>query len=282
MGNSTVGGIAGVFSSANHSITDCYTAGSFTGSTKAQCEIGGIAGSHDGKIENCYSTANVTTKGSAAGGITGINEGSINHCHSTGTVSGALKIGGIAGTCWNDSKITGCIAFNEQYRRHAFRSHLRRVSGIFSSTMVKSTIEDCYAFDGMKVYKGSVLQPIDDGAVDNINVPTSMPPPVSPPPPIPLSPLQAQAGVPTIGCSTIISQCSLSVAPGVRHMDVGEPYRLSSRRSDPPRAGAIAARTGNKDTAAQCMSPGTDSPSTAFVPAPCRFHRFRDGPFIRE
>lgn len=170
-GKSSIGGIFGILGSSNHSITDCYTAGSITGTTSSQCEIGCIVGSNHGKIENCYSTANVTTTGNSAGGIVGINSGSINHCYSTGTVSGTLRIGGIAGTCWNDPKITGCIALNAEVKAtDTGDMRFGRISGALEfSDPITGIIENCHASEGMKVYHGSALQPINDGAVDNIN-----------------------------------------------------------------------------------------------------------------
>ena len=172
-GKSTIGGITG-FVEENYSITDCYTAGTITGTGTTQSEIGGITGDNSGTIENCYSTANVTTKGYSAGGIAGINNGgSISHCYSTGTVSGTNTIGGIVGVCWSYSKTTGCIALNAEVKAtNVDAIKFGRISGEltkYKDSTKDGTIENCHAFSGMKVYKGSDLQTINDGAADNIN-----------------------------------------------------------------------------------------------------------------
>ncbi len=173
-GKNTIGGITG-FVNKNYFITDCYTAGTITGlpaTENSQCEIGGITGDNSGKIENCYSTANVTTNGTSGGGIAGINSnGFINHCYSTGTVSGTNTIGGIVGVCWADSKTTGCIALNAEVKANKTdATKFGRISGeLLEYNSRMATIENCYAFEGMKVYKENNSQTINDGAVDNIN-----------------------------------------------------------------------------------------------------------------
>ena len=171
-GKNSIGGITGIFNSKNHSITDCYTTGTITGLQEGQSIIGGIVGENSGQVENCYSTANVTTTGNAVGGIVGINRGGfINHCYSTGTISGTYKTGGIAGTCWNNPKITGCIALNAEVKANdTEETRFGRISGTLEfSDPITGIIENCHAFEGMKVYKGSELQTIDDGAASNVN-----------------------------------------------------------------------------------------------------------------
>lgn len=58
--------------------------------------VGGLAGSNDGNIKNCYSTGNVSGDAYEIGGLVGFNcKGTIINCYSTGSVSGELSSGGL-------------------------------------------------------------------------------------------------------------------------------------------------------------------------------------------
>ena len=75
--------------------------------TNTDINIGGIAGSNAGTIENCVMRGSVTATGATityahAGGIAGLNGGAINNCYSTGAVTAIgtstyTRAGGIAG-----------------------------------------------------------------------------------------------------------------------------------------------------------------------------------------
>ncbi len=74
----------------------------------SRTDIGGIAGSNKGTIENCEFSGEVTGQ-EALGGIAGINKsgGIIRKCVNEGTITGNLKTGGIAGL--NEGLVEGCI-----------------------------------------------------------------------------------------------------------------------------------------------------------------------------
>ena len=81
-------------------------------------DIGGIAGSNSGLIENCYNRIEVSgNNGYNVGGIAGKNGGKIKNCYNTGKISGKCKIGGITGfnfaniveNCYNTGNIISKI-----------------------------------------------------------------------------------------------------------------------------------------------------------------------------
>lgn len=83
-------------------------------------EIGGIAGSNAGRIENCQFSGTVTG-GDSVGGLTGINtlSGVIENCRVQGSVSGNHFVGGVAGKnngvirgCANDAQINSTVQEN--------------------------------------------------------------------------------------------------------------------------------------------------------------------------
>lgn len=121
---------SGTFDGANHTISGLHihSAGSVkglfryleidavvkdlqvTGSIKpsgSRSQIGGIAGSNAGRIENCSFSGTVIT-GENVGGIAGINmaSGVIDGCAVTGTISGTHFVGGITGS--NEGIVENC------------------------------------------------------------------------------------------------------------------------------------------------------------------------------
>jgi len=90
---------------------------SVTGSVKGLGNVGGVAGSNIGKVEYCSVTGSVTCSGAGGniGGLVGDNSGDskVVRCTFSGTVSGenANNVGGIVG--WNNSSaeetVQGCI-----------------------------------------------------------------------------------------------------------------------------------------------------------------------------
>ena len=80
---------------------------------------GGIAGTNDGTIEDCYSTVSITTSaGTNAGGIVGFNAGTIQRCYATGAIncsssSFGTGAGGIVGCNTTNGTIKNCIALNK-------------------------------------------------------------------------------------------------------------------------------------------------------------------------
>jgi len=112
-------------------ITDCYSAGSVSGTS----EVGGLVGKNNGIITNCYSTGSV--KGSSVvGGLVGFNYHQITHCYSTGNALGNSRVGGLVGE--NDhGTITDC------YSTGSVSGPRNGVGGLVGFN--SGTITDCYS-----------------------------------------------------------------------------------------------------------------------------------------
>lgn len=118
-----VGGIAGHLNNASASISKCNNTGEVNGrvSSGNAAHAGGIVGQiSNGKVDNCINRAdvsavnNVGTASSEVGGITGkISGGTISACYSATakTISGASRVGGIAGYQTNNSS-SGSLIIN--------------------------------------------------------------------------------------------------------------------------------------------------------------------------
>lgn len=110
------GGNGGLFNYNNGTITNLGISGgtiSATGSVFSHA--GGIAAENGGTIQNCYSSATVSSTGTA-GGVAGRSlNGTVAKCFNAGTVTGLTEVGGICGwfgegtlsNCYNTGKITG-------------------------------------------------------------------------------------------------------------------------------------------------------------------------------
>ena len=109
--------MVGSISSSDGTVSDLGVSGSITGAGNSDV-IGGIVGENYGHIERCYSSVNITGKGSL-GGIVGRNTlGSIRDCYNTGDIVNSSSYGedgagGIVGNnysgimnCYNTGKIT--------------------------------------------------------------------------------------------------------------------------------------------------------------------------------
>ncbi len=95
-----VGGIAGDNVSYEEipqtGIRNCYNSGNING--EFAYEVGGIAGTNESVIANCFNTANIVSAYST-GGITCSNYGEISNCYNTGKISGSEYACGIAADC---------------------------------------------------------------------------------------------------------------------------------------------------------------------------------------
>ena len=137
-GDRSVGGIVGEFIAAD--MINCYSTGWVRGNTN----VGGVAGNSEngGGIKNCYSTSSVIGAIINAGGIVGSNENPIINCYSTGNIQGDSNVGGIAGVlksgytsignCYAAGPITG-------------NSNVGGVAGIANNDC---TINRCAALNG--------------------------------------------------------------------------------------------------------------------------------------
>lgn len=78
--------------------------------------VGGVCGENFyGTIRNCHNAAGVTSTLDAAGGICGTNNGDIQNCYNSGSVTGSAYIGGVCGdncgtveSCYYDRQTSGC------------------------------------------------------------------------------------------------------------------------------------------------------------------------------
>lgn len=78
------------------------------GTINGKDDIGGIAGSNSGTLENCHNLSAVSG-GSSIGGIAGYNSGTIINCDNTGSISGTSDVGGIFGYSSNTGSIANCV-----------------------------------------------------------------------------------------------------------------------------------------------------------------------------
>jgi len=104
-------------------ITNCYSSGTISGTTRGTRKgamIGGVCGyNYEGEITNCYNTGTVSGTGSNAdvGGVCGYNHGNnakITNCHNSGMVSGteSADIGGVCGC--NSETIKNCYYLKDE------------------------------------------------------------------------------------------------------------------------------------------------------------------------
>jgi hypothetical protein len=110
-----VGGVAGTNDSL---IQNCYVFGSVSGTGNS---VGGIAGNNSttGAVNNCYTMANVTGT-TGVGGIVGQNRGEVANCYATGMISatanaGTSIAGGIVGVIVSgtDGTVKNSVALNK-------------------------------------------------------------------------------------------------------------------------------------------------------------------------
>ena len=98
-----VGGVVGSIWSG--SIEKCYNIGSVIGTGTHSDNVGGVAGSNNGSIGNCYNRGNVDGK-TNIGGVVGWSNGTIVNCYNSVGVTGTNARGGLAG--YNGGTITNC------------------------------------------------------------------------------------------------------------------------------------------------------------------------------
>jgi hypothetical protein len=125
-------------------LRNCSSAVSVDGiGTGTGDNIGGIAGTNTGTVENCYATGNV--KGTSnVGGIVGRNNsGAIRHSYATGNVTGAGSVGGLVGANVGTSTVRNSVALNLAIERTSGTSTLfGRVAG---NSSAESTLNNNHA-----------------------------------------------------------------------------------------------------------------------------------------
>ena len=102
---SYVGGLVGWNNEAD--IIDCSSSGNLDGNNNTD-SVGGLVGANYGRIERCYSTADV--KGSwCIGGLVGVhNRNDLQSCYATGNVLAEVRGGGLVG--FSTNPVVNCYA----------------------------------------------------------------------------------------------------------------------------------------------------------------------------
>jgi len=106
-GDRCVGGLVG---SNDGRITNCYVITDVLGDD----DVGGLGGENSEKITNCSVLANVSGHKDDVGGLVGKNWSTITKCTSSGMVSGRRRVGGLVGhssgkivNCYSSSNVSG-------------------------------------------------------------------------------------------------------------------------------------------------------------------------------
>jgi uncharacterized repeat protein (TIGR02543 family) len=192
--HSRIAGIAGY--TYKGSISNCYNTGKIenTGagpvgsdSTGFRWYVGGIAGDGAGPISGSNNSGVVNNPGGTdTGGISG-SCNSISACYNTGAVSGATRIGGIAGTnngtvtaCYNTGAVTGSgnvggvAGYNETNKTIIASYNTGTFTGTGSSANLggvagvnKGTLTACYntgSYSGSGITKGGVMGEQESGS----------------------------------------------------------------------------------------------------------------------
>lgn len=163
-GNSFTGGIAGLSVGIvrNCSVTGGIDAGGVAGMSGA---VGGIVGDNirgystvAGVIEYCYSAVKIhnskASEASAYGGICGTNDGTIQNCWSLSTVSGPSMVCGLVGSNTRDGSILQCAVLGSSVSYTNAAGPGSRITYAKAGT---GSIEQVYAWSGMTV-NGSTME----------------------------------------------------------------------------------------------------------------------------
>ena len=163
-GNSFTGGIAGLSVGIvrNCSVTGVIDAGGVAGMSGA---VGGIVGDNirgysagTGVIEYCYSAVKIhnskASEASAYGGICGTNDGTIQNCWSLSTVSGPSMVCGLVGSNTRDGSILQCAVLGSSVSYTNSAGPGGRITYAKAGT---GSIEQVYAWSGMTV-NGSTME----------------------------------------------------------------------------------------------------------------------------
>ena len=172
-GNNFIGGIAGA---SEGIIQNCYVTGAVNGNSLVGGVTGVVTSNANAKVENCYTTCNITSPATAGesytGGIVGGIElgGVIQNCYATGNVinnrAGGgglfLRAGGVVGRCVAPSKLVNSVALNKEVRVATVTTNslAGRVGGSLPSDPV-TEYNNCYGREGMLLTIGIVNVPIN-------------------------------------------------------------------------------------------------------------------------
>ena len=150
-GKDYVGGVVGYAYYAT--ITNCYNAGSVSGSTG----VGGVVGgADDSTITSSYNTGAVSGTGDYVGGVVG-SAGynvTITNVYNTGSVSGDSQVAGVVGNVYKGSTITNC------YNTGSVEGTGTHIGGVVGHAYTNLNTTNCYntgSVSGSDDYVGGVV-----------------------------------------------------------------------------------------------------------------------------
>jgi len=141
-GDGSIGGIAG---SNDGTIQNCYVTADVGGNDvgvyntmdATDVSIGGIVGTNNanGIVQNCYVTVDINVAGGASGGIAGRNTGMVQNCYVTGSVINNSENGGLKPGVSSNFSYTGGI------------------TGLSAPTVSSGTVQNCVALNPSLINK---------------------------------------------------------------------------------------------------------------------------------
>ena len=151
--------VGGVCGSNEGTITNCYN----TGTVSSSDSVGGVCGGNAGTIIECHNTG--TVSGGNVGGMCGENYDTITNCYNTGTVSGG-NVGGVCGVNYNGT-ITNC--YNK-----GIVSGSDYVGGVCGwnkppKSTIESTIINCYNIGTVSGTKVGGVCGLNEGTITECN-----------------------------------------------------------------------------------------------------------------
>jgi hypothetical protein len=106
-GAQLVGGLTG---SNDGTISNCFCTGSIIGTaSNYSIMVGGLVGENYAAINDCYTACTVSGYNNV-GGLSGGNKGTLSNCFTTNTVSGSDDIGGLVGYNYSGTTVSNCYS----------------------------------------------------------------------------------------------------------------------------------------------------------------------------
>lgn len=149
-----VGYTFGFTASAQNDCTkfiNCTNSGSLSANAQGVTNIGGLAGSGSGTIENCVNTGTITGKGQYIGGLVGKldKSGDIQKSYNLGNISVTYSFGtgGLVGIVWANVAPVIKNCFNAGNITNSYVSSISGAGGFIGrgyNASEPATIEDCY------------------------------------------------------------------------------------------------------------------------------------------
>jgi len=141
-GKHLTGGMAGAHFGK---MENCYVEGT---TVKGNSGVGGLLGGNDGTVHNCYAMINVEGETDRVGGLVGENSrGRVENCYATGDVKSKGNfsnfVGGVVGLNTDRSTVKNCLALNSIVSSN---NEVGRVAGSNNTNVLSNN----HAFAGIK------------------------------------------------------------------------------------------------------------------------------------